>query len=141
MTRSSDSSTFLPGPLSVEQRSVLRAALETRLRTLRAEIGAATEPRTPGEPPSLPSAYGEADMAVADLQLDLDFASLERDAKELADVADALQRLDTTAFGVCPDCGQPIPWARLRAVPEVRRCAGCETRLERTATPAIATRI
>ena len=131
-TASHDYVAVLPGPLTVEQRMVLRASLEARVRVLRHEIGAAIGPSGHDEPPHLPSSYGDADAPVADVEVDLGIAAIERDAHELADVADALRRLDTTVFGQCPDCGEPIAWERLRALPQVRRCAHCETDFERT---------
>ena len=38
---------------------------------------------------------------------------------------------ETGSFGVCEDCGGPIPLPRLRAVPWARHCLGCQTRDER----------
>ena len=39
----------------------------------------------------------------------------------------ALERLneDPDMFGWCPDCGEPIPWRRLCAVPESVLCVPC----------------
>jgi DnaK suppressor protein len=39
----------------------------------------------------------------------------------------ALERLteDPDMFGWCPDCGEPMPWRRLCAVPESVLCVPC----------------
>lgn len=43
----------------------------------------------------------------------------------LADVADALRRLDAGAFGKCGTCGKPVGRARLDVLPYARECIGC----------------
>jgi RNA polymerase-binding transcription factor DksA len=40
----------------------------------------------------------------------------------------AAQRAADGSYGVCVDCGQPIPPARLEARPTATRCVPCETR-------------
>jgi DnaK suppressor protein len=40
----------------------------------------------------------------------------------LEDVDHALGKLDTESFGVCEECGRPIPDARLEAMPTARLC-------------------
>lgn len=57
-------------------------------------------------------------------------ASIER---RLADVQDALARLDGDRYGVCQACGEPIGAARLEARPEVRFCLDDQERAERGA--------
>lgn len=37
----------------------------------------------------------------------------------------------TAADGLCADCGDPIPAARLARVPGARRCVECQQREER----------
>lgn len=44
---------------------------------------------------------------------------------ELADIADALARMDAGTYGVCAVCGRDIPPARLEARPMVRTCVRC----------------
>lgn len=39
----------------------------------------------------------------------------------------ALSRMDAGAYGTCQVCQQPIPQARLEAVPEATLCVGCKT--------------
>jgi phage/conjugal plasmid C-4 type zinc finger TraR family protein len=35
--------------------------------------------------------------------------------------------VDAGTYGICVDCGQPIPEGRLRAVPDAVRCVPCQT--------------
>ena len=46
-------------------------------------------------------------------------------------VMDALVRIDRGVYGVCADCGKPIPEGRLDARPEAARCVGCQSKWDR----------
>lgn len=50
---------------------------------------------------------------------------------ELAEIDDALARDAEGAYGICADCGQPIPPARLEVRPTATRCVACASRLSR----------
>jgi RNA polymerase-binding transcription factor DksA len=43
----------------------------------------------------------------------------------IAEVDDALGRLDQGSYGICEQCGIPIPAARLEVRPFARRCVNC----------------
>ena len=53
-----------------------------------------------------------------------------QDKRGLDEIADALRRLGSGAYGSCEACRQPITLARLRAVPAARFCLGCQTTQE-----------
>ena len=55
------------------------------------------------------------------------------DMKLLREVADALRRIETDSYGMCPECEEPISSKRLDAVPWARYCVTC--------TDAVANRI
>jgi DnaK suppressor protein len=46
-------------------------------------------------------------------------------------VLDALVRLDNGSYGVCVDCGKPVPEGRLEAKPEAARCLACQSKRDR----------
>ena len=48
----------------------------------------------------------------------------------LAQVDRALERLEEGTYGVCEECGRPIPMGRLLAVPSATRCVECAAALE-----------
>lgn len=50
---------------------------------------------------------------------------------ELRQVEDALARVDAGAYGVCANCGKPIPAARLEARPFADLCVPCAEALGR----------
>jgi DnaK suppressor protein len=45
--------------------------------------------------------------------------------QRIAEVDDALTRLDAGTYGTCEGCGEPIPADRLAARPFARRCMSC----------------
>jgi RNA polymerase-binding transcription factor DksA len=48
--------------------------------------------------------------------------------ESLAEVQEALGKMDAGTYGVCESCGQPIAPARLEAKPAARRCIDCASR-------------
>jgi len=52
--------------------------------------------------------------------------TLEREAKSLLQIGEALQRIADGEFGVCLDCEDPISDKRLAAVPWAAYCLHCQ---------------
>jgi RNA polymerase-binding transcription factor DksA len=76
------------------------------------------------------------DMADEDGFGEADTLSVERDRllvvasdaqARVAAIDAALERVDAGTYGTCEACQQPIPEARLDAVPEATLCVGCKT--------------
>ena len=72
------------------------------------------------------------DQAVADLISDTGEAEVTRDLGELRTLEVALKRVADGTYGLCVDCGEDIPFARLHAQPGAARCLRCQERHERT---------
>ena len=53
---------------------------------------------------------------------------LEQAHARLADLDQAIRRIEAGTYGRCDDCGQPIPADRLAARPAARTCIGCAAR-------------
>jgi RNA polymerase-binding protein DksA len=49
----------------------------------------------------------------------------EAERREIQEIRTALERIDSGRYGECASCGQPIPEARLEALPYTSRCIGC----------------
>lgn len=49
---------------------------------------------------------------------------------ELTKVAKALEQMKHGQYGICNDCGEEIPMARLKAYPFADRCIRCATAAE-----------
>lgn len=55
--------------------------------------------------------------------------ALAAQARETTDeIQLALDRIDAGAYGRCEGCGDPLPLARLEAIPYARGCVDCLTR-------------
>lgn len=52
-------------------------------------------------------------------------AALREAEAKLQRLKGALGRLDDTDFGNCARCGQPIPFNRLKAMPDAQACMSC----------------
>jgi RNA polymerase-binding protein DksA len=49
---------------------------------------------------------------------------------EISKIARALDQIKNNTYGVCVDCGETIPMARLQAYPFADRCIRCATAAE-----------
>ena len=50
--------------------------------------------------------------------------------REVEQVQAAMRARETGTYGICQECGQPIPPERLQARPEATLCVACQRRLE-----------
>jgi len=71
-----------------------------------------------------------ADMAADTCEQDFSLNMLGRAQVELAGIAQALERIERRSYGVCLDCSQPIPLARLEALPTAGTCVPCKSKSE-----------
>ncbi|HET7763987.1 MAG TPA: TraR/DksA family transcriptional regulator [Burkholderiales bacterium] len=121
--------------LTIEQRESLQGWLKQRAAVLRREIAAALRRSGSEEAIGLANHLEEVgDEAVADLESAIEIAEIERDARELRAVEQALSRLHEPEYGVCADCGAEIPFSRLSANPMATRCIACQRRAEHLLT-------
>ncbi|WP_433244764.1 TraR/DksA family transcriptional regulator [Streptosporangium sp. CA-135522] len=58
-------------------------------------------------------------------------AMLDAATRQRRSVLEALKRLDDGLYGLCADCGKPVPEGRLEARPEAARCVQCQSKRER----------
>lgn len=75
----------------------------------------------------------EMDQARAAMAIDTHANLIDRAESRLRLIDDALARVDNGTYGICVDCGEPIPVERLRALPFAMRCVDDETRRSRDA--------
>jgi DnaK suppressor protein len=78
---------------------------------------------------------GDADMSFGEEGGEGSGVSVDRDrlvslmaavAAQLDDTGVSLARLQAGSYGICEYCRQPIPPARLEAVPNARLCVSCK---------------
>lgn len=106
-------------------------ALETQMDTEEKRIQAAvatTEPPLGELAASEP--HDDADLANEETAERLQDAMLDHYRQQLADIEAARDRIRRGEYGICIDCRQSIPFARLKAYPTAKRCAPCQHRHE-----------
>jgi DnaK suppressor protein len=105
----------------------LREMLITEQAALRDSIGhyeVVARHKKPGLGNHMADDGTEAFDQAAGLALHLNEQSL------LAQVEDALERMDKGTYGVCERCGEEIDYARLEAIPHASLCIRCQQHLE-----------
>lgn len=90
-----------------------REELNSRIEHLRREILMEQEPED------------EAGMAARNSSAGMAIANIERELHTLSEIDLSLRRMETGEYGICGVCGEPIPIARLNAIPWTRRCVSC----------------
>ncbi len=95
-----------------EQRDELRVRLSERMNEVHID-------REPDDEAALASDSSSKEMAVA---------TLERERRTLTEIETALARIKKGEYGMCASCGEPIPDARLKALPWARVCVKCAER-------------
>lgn len=118
--------------LTSDQHAALEAALRTRQRELRAEVAAKLRTQDDPRLVGLRNRMQDTDdWAAADAMAAHDITLVSRDLAELANVEQALARVNAGSYGECVDCGSAIPYARLAAYPAAMRCVTCQEVAER----------
>jgi DnaK suppressor protein len=70
------------------------------------------------------------DMSLEDVNREVAFRLGERESQLVADIDQALLRIDEGSYGVCARCGEEISERRLEAMPTARYCAPCQAAIE-----------
>jgi DnaK suppressor protein len=79
------------------------------------------------------SAYpsDQADAGTTLSESDRTQAILEAAQRQRMQVVDALDRVASDRYGICIQCGRPVPDGRLEARPEAARCVSCQAKADR----------
>ena len=79
-----------------------------------------------------PLSRGDAsDLAADALDSDTTLQLAERGSNEVAQIEEALNKIDDGTYGICFKCKKPISAARLEAVPHARMCIECKSAEEK----------
>lgn len=104
-------------------RGKLLERRERLLHELRSEVDAALEPsHNPSD---------DADLANNAIAQDTGYEIGAVEHQAVAEIDNALRRMESGRYGICEDCGRKIPAARLRALPFAYLCVECKAREER----------
>ncbi len=110
-----------------EQRGLLleeRGIYKGQATDLRAEADSLALEREPGDV-QFDEESGEGGTVTVDRERNLALSAQASAAVE--EIDDALRKIDRKTYGGCERCFQPIPKARLRALPFARLCVACKS--------------
>ncbi len=110
-----------------EQRQLLldeRAIYKGQALDLRAEADSLALEREPGDV-QFDEESGEGGTVTVDRERNLALSAQASAAVE--EIDDALRKIERKTYGGCERCFQPIPKARLRALPFARLCVACKS--------------
>jgi DnaK suppressor protein len=110
-----------------EQRELLlgeRLIYAGQAVSLRAEADSLALEREPGDV-QFDEESGEGGTVTVDRERNL--ALSVQAALAVEEIDDALRKIERTTYGSCERCHQPIPKARLRALPFARLCVACKS--------------
>jgi len=121
--------------LTAADRNALADQLRAMKRNALDEIRSTTADIEASLPPSIHEVQSQADEAEAERLGDVRFAEMEIDRARLRDIEYAQQRMADGRYGICTDCGEPIPRERLLAQPIALRCTACQLAAENRQRP------
>ena len=100
----------------------IRRALERQRADLLEEVGdALSQHKTPEALPDV------SDQASAEEDQRFSMRIMEREQNLLKKVNEALERMKNRTYGICEQCGEDIPYKRLKARPVTTFCIECKT--------------
>jgi DnaK suppressor protein len=70
------------------------------------------------------------DMSLMDVNKELALRLGERESQMIADIDQALMRIEEGSYGICARCGKVIDERRLEALPTARYDAACQALIE-----------
>jgi DnaK suppressor protein len=106
--------------LLLEERGIYQGQAED----LQAEADSLAQEREPGDV-QFDEESGEGGTVTVDRERDLALSAQALLAVE--EIDDAQRKIDRKTYGACERCHDPIPKARLRALPFARLCVACKS--------------
>jgi RNA polymerase-binding transcription factor DksA len=73
-----------------------------------------------------------ADLGTDNFEQEFTLSLLQNQEQALDEIREALHRIERGNFGECEECHQPIPKARLQALPYTRHCVACARKLQQS---------
>jgi DnaK suppressor protein len=105
-------------------KTILLAALEQHTEHVRDDQAAALELSDDGVKDTV-------DLSLMDVNKEMALRLGERESQMIADIDQALLRIEEGSYGQCARCGKLIDERRLEALPTARYDAACQEAIER----------
>jgi len=110
--------------------AVTRKRLEEMLHGLDRSI-AVLKGESPAPSDSRSTSSDQSDAGANLSENDRTEAVLQSAQRQRGKVQAALRRVSDGTYGLCVDCGKPVPDGRLEARPDASRCVACQGRHDR----------
>lgn len=107
--------------------------MEERLRTRHGELTEGMRTHEYQVRHTAPSSSREGGSIKEEIEMMGREEDLEK--KEIHLVEEALERIHGEDFGICLDCGKPIPIERLEVLSHAKYCVPCEEKIEKGDAP------
>ena len=104
-------------------KSILLAALQGHTQHVRDDQAAALELSDDGVKDTV-------DLSLMDVNKEMALRLGERESQMIADIDQALLRIEEGSYGKCARCGELIEERRLEALPTARYDAACQAKIE-----------
>jgi DnaK suppressor protein len=72
----------------------------------------------------------DIDLAESAYEQEMAYMMKSRDAEELKVLNEAIEKIESGEYGVCEDCGKMVGEKRLEAMPFVKFCVECQSKME-----------
>lgn len=105
-----------------ENKSALKQTIQENIISLKKDIDSYKESVKPVSPDN---AIGRITRMEAINSKSMNEATLNKAKRTLSDLERALTHIDDPDFGLCAECDEPIPFARLMVLPETQLCVRC----------------
>ncbi|MEW1782405.1 TraR/DksA family transcriptional regulator [Arthrobacter sp. NPDC080086] len=114
--------------LTDAQRQRLNALLDEHEARVRRQLAGAM---SSAPPPMAEEPFQNVDLAARETSELAGDIMQTHYRHELVEIDAARERMRMHQYGVCTDCGERIPFARLQAQPTALRCLACQSARER----------
>ena len=108
--------------MNADKRQRLQTAVKEKIQALKKDIEAFEALTRPVSPDN---AIGRLTRMEAINSRSINMAALGKARRRLSRLERALPRINHPDFGLCRECGDPIPFARLMIMPETELCVPC----------------
>lgn len=105
-----------------QQREEIRAKIQAAIAETEHDIANLEELTKPVAPDN---AIGRLSRMDAINNKNINQSSLNANRGKLIMLKKAMARVDEPEFGICVDCGEPIPIGRIMIMPEANLCVHC----------------
>jgi RNA polymerase-binding transcription factor DksA len=73
-----------------------------------------------------------ADLGTDNFEQEFTLNLLHNQEQAVTEIDEAMERIMQGSFGLCEECQEPIPKARLQALPYARHCVACARKLQQS---------